>query len=182
MTEEDILELIRSDHWMMEVLSLVEKCALPDWFVGAGFVRGKVWDHLSGYEKRTPLSDIDVAYFDSSDKIQAKEVEKDLSKNMSGFEWEVVNQAIMHPYNNFPPFTSSKDALAHWVETATCVGVRLEKGALHLLAPYGISDLANMIVRPTPYFFDKMDIFKERQMRKRWKEKWPVLVVTEEEI
>jgi len=63
----DIEQGISEDEWMMETLRIVERLALPDWYVGAGFVRNKIWDVLHDYAKRTPLDDIDVIYFDPSD-------------------------------------------------------------------------------------------------------------------
>jgi len=48
MTEEEILDLIRADKWMMKVLLSASSLNLKDWAVGAGFVRNKVWNHLSG--------------------------------------------------------------------------------------------------------------------------------------
>ena len=42
MTEKDILDLIKRDKWMMDVLRVAEKLNLPDWIIGAGFIRNKV--------------------------------------------------------------------------------------------------------------------------------------------
>jgi len=47
-SEADILALIRDDPWMMAVLQAVRQQQLPDCWVGAGFVRRKVWDTLHG--------------------------------------------------------------------------------------------------------------------------------------
>jgi hypothetical protein len=49
MNEEVILKLIENDPWMMEVLMTASDANLPDWMIGAGFVRNKVWDYLHGY-------------------------------------------------------------------------------------------------------------------------------------
>ena len=42
-SEEDILSIIREDRWMMDILVTVQGLGLPDWWVCAGFVRGRVW-------------------------------------------------------------------------------------------------------------------------------------------
>src|SRR3989344_341827 len=42
MTEKDILDLIKIDKWMMDILRVAEKLNLPDWIIGAGFIRNKV--------------------------------------------------------------------------------------------------------------------------------------------
>ena len=65
MNDGEILDLIRADPWMIRVLGAAAALGLPDWMIGAGFVRNKVWDHLHGFanaEVRT--ADIDLIYFD----------------------------------------------------------------------------------------------------------------------
>ena len=62
--KKDIISLIREDQWMMELLRLTSSLNLPDWWICAGFIRSKIWDTLHHFNDRTPLSDIDVIYFD----------------------------------------------------------------------------------------------------------------------
>src|SRR5688572_467422 len=99
---------------MMDVLRLVESLNLPDWWIGAGFVRSKVWDHLHGYKTRTPLPDIDVIYFDRTD-FEQEEVNKDttrierkyeekLQKLFPSVKWGVTNQARMHFFHETNPY------------------------------------------------------------------------------
>lgn len=107
MTEKDIKDIIRQDKCMMEVLKIVQSQNLPDWWIGAGFVRNKVWDVLHGYKERTPLNDIDVIYFDETDLSESKEkaLEKVLHQKLN-IPWSVKNQARMAivrgdgPYRN----------------------------------------------------------------------------------
>ncbi len=63
-TDDDILALVAGDAWMMGALEAVAALGLPDAWIGAGFLRGAVWDRLHGYAERTPLGDIDVIYHD----------------------------------------------------------------------------------------------------------------------
>lgn len=67
MKEEDIIELIRKDSWMMGVLHEAEKLNLPSWMIGAGFIRSKVWNHLHGIQG-CDATDIDLIYFDTAQK------------------------------------------------------------------------------------------------------------------
>lgn len=67
-------------------------------------------------------------------------------------EWEVRNQARMHYVNNFAPYTSTADGIAHWVETATCIAVKLEDDNLRFLFCHGLKDLLGQVARPTSYF------------------------------
>ena len=180
MTEHDILDLIRSDPWMMRVLAAAQQMHLPDWMIGAGFVRNKVWDHLHGFHNAVvPTADIDLVYFDPSDT--SEETEKRLDEILHhtlDVAWSCKNEARMHTINEFPPFTSSTDAISKWPETATAVGVTRDGDMLHLIAPHGINDLVEMIVRPTPAFAatekNKRKVF-ERMNQKGWITKWPRL-------
>ncbi|KKT42235.1 hypothetical protein A2W54_02675 [Candidatus Giovannonibacteria bacterium RIFCSPHIGHO2_02_43_13] len=178
MTEKDILNLIIEDKWMMNILHIAEKLDLPDWVVGAGFVRNKVWDYLHGYNKLgVDTADIDLVYYDPSGNGQdADEKLSEKLKGETGVKWEVVNEAYAHKWNNLPPYKSTEDALSQWPETATAIGVKLENGELKLIAPHGISDLVNLIIRPSPKFADTSKV-KERVRQKKWLEKWPKLKV-----
>lgn len=185
MTRKDIINLIENDKWMMDVLKIVESLNLPDWWIGAGFVRGKIWDSLHGYKKRTPLPDIDVIYFDKNDFTKTEEksfstkseikCQKNLQKIMSNVNWSVTNQARMHLIHHDKPYKNSEEGLSNWVETATCVGVKTKNKKTILTTPRGISDLVNLIVRPTPKFKKDLKIFNERIKSKKWLKKWPKL-------
>lgn len=61
MTEQDILDLIMKDKWMMNIIHIASELDLPDWIIGAGFVRNKVWDYLSGNNKEAvDTRDVDL--------------------------------------------------------------------------------------------------------------------------
>ena len=179
MTEKDILSLIEQDPWMMDVLKTAENLNLPDWLIGAGFVRNKVWDYLHGINRNiVPTRDIDLAYFnpDNIDEQADDRLSKQLKKQ-TGIEWEIKNQAYTHKINGLKPFASTEDAIAHWVETATAVGVRLQNGQLELICPHGISDLVNLVLRPSPDVRGVKVRFRQRIKEKKWLEKWPKLEV-----
>ena len=185
MNKKNIVNLIEKDEWMMDILKIVEKLNLPDWWIGAGFVRGKVWDSLHGYKKRTPLPDIDVIYFDKTDYLEREEksfstkseikYQKQLKKIMPNVNWSVTNQARMHLIHHDKPYKNSEEGLSNWVETATCIGVKIQKEKIVLITPRGIEDLVNLIVRPTPKFKKDLKTFNQRIKNKKWLKKWPKL-------
>lgn len=180
MTKEDILKLIEQDTWMMHILEITRDLHLPDSWIGAGFVRNKVWDHLHGYAERTPLADIDIIYFDPNNLNE--EVENEFQNKLKlinpTIEWSVTNQARMHLPSNEPPCTSSEHALSLWPETPTSVAVRLSKNnKLELMAPHGINDLVNLVVNPTPHWRTKPDAYEARLKKKKWEDKWPKLKI-----
>ncbi len=51
---------------------------------------------------------------------------------------------------------------------------------LYLVAPHGIHDLVKLIVRKSPKFPGKTEIFKKRVEQKQWLAKWPKLQLIDE--
>lgn len=182
-TERDLITLIESDAWMMEILRCVEQQQLPDSWVCAGFIRSKVWDYLHDYRDRTPLADIDVIYFDKQliSEEQEKQYEQHLLELLPKEPWSVKNQARMHSVNASEPYQSSIDGIAHFPEIPTAIGVRLTKGVLEMAVPYGIQHLLSGIVAPTPFFYKHTqlhEIYQKRIYNKQWQSNWPKLFIT----
>ena len=181
MNEQQIIELIKNDPWMMDVLNIAKVLNLPDWIIGAGFVRNKVWNHLHQIDNQKHDTDIDLVYFDKNGNDEKGDIElTNKIRKETGMDWEIINESYAHKWNNFKPFKSTEDAIAHWSETATGVGVTIKNGELVLVAPHGIKDLVNLIIKPSPYCLDKTNIITERVKNKRWLEKWPKLKLSRE--
>jgi len=179
-SEDDISRLIYSDPWRMNVLAAAEKLNLPDWWIGAGFLRNLVWDAIEGVDPQV-TRDVDLVYFDSENT--AAEIDwtydEQLKASHPFAEWEVRNQARMHYKNNFAPYKSTADGISNWVETATCVAVKLEAGVLRYIFCYGTDDLFGLIARPIAQFQSPTLIseFHKRVNEKRWQERWPRLKI-----
>jgi hypothetical protein len=89
----------------------------------------------------------------------------------------VKNQARMHMRNADRPYRNAPDAMAHWPETATAVGVRLDaQGAVDVAAPFGLDDLFGLVLQPTPRFMaEKYPVYLERIRTRDWPSRWPRL-------
>lgn len=178
--EQEITQLIQNDDWMMRVLTAAEELGLPDWWIGAGFLRNKIWNYMEG-KASEQTRDVDLVYFNSHDATQEVDwaYDKDMNQRFPFAQWEVRNQARMHYKNGFTPFTSTADGIAHWTETATAVAVRMQNGSLNYLFCYGTDDLLGLIARPTPYCRTgrMLQVFKDRIEQKKWRQKWPELRV-----
>lgn len=77
----------------------------------------------------------------------------------------------MYLHNGDQPYLSSADAMTHWPETATAVGIRLGRdGEIEVEAPFGLDNLFNVIVRPRAPFeaAEKRHIYPERLASKNW--------------
>jgi uncharacterized protein len=181
--EGKIIKQITDDKWMMDILKSVKSLNLPDWWVCAGFVRSKIWDTLHNFSERTLIPDIDVIYFDCTniDELEEKRFEETLKSLMPITPWSVKNEARMHIKSNMPPYSSSVDAISKFPETATALGVKLdENDNVILTAPYGIRDVVNLEVKPTPFFTktkERAEIYENRISKKNWKSIWYKLTV-----
>lgn len=178
--ESDITELLEKDEWRMDVLRAAEALNLPDWWIGAGFLRNAVWDAIVGNDS-PPTRDVDLVYFDSMNTKPEIDWEYDekMKTEYPFAEWEIRNQARMHYVNGFDPYTSAADGIAHWVETATCVAVKLEDSKLKYLFCHGTDDLFGLVARPVSQFKTEelMPLFYARIEKKQWREKWPNLKI-----
>lgn len=94
----------------------------------------------------------------------------------------MVNQARVHLWRRDggiapPPLASLAAGIATWPETATCIGVSLDAGDhLRILAPHGLEDLFDLVLRPSPGLRDPA-LYTQRLRAKRYTEKWPRLRV-----
>jgi uncharacterized protein len=161
------------------VLETVRTLHLPDWWIGAGFVRNAVWDHLHGFAPTMPSGDIDVIWFDAerADKSVDESVTTALRARRPELPWSIKNQARMHLRNGDRPYRSSLDAMCHWPETATAIALKLhDDDVVELAAPFGVDDLLALVLRPTPHFrAHRMNAYVERQCMKNWRARWPRL-------
>ncbi|WP_020528488.1 nucleotidyltransferase family protein [Flexithrix dorotheae] len=178
---QNLKPIVTSDAFMMEKLRIVASLKLPDCWIGAGFVRNKVWDFLHGYEKPTELNDVDVIFFDSknSDMKRDWELDAKLLAMDSTVNWSVKNQARMHLKQGHKPYKSSEEAVSYWVETPTCVAVRLnEVGEFEAIYPHGLNDLFELKVYPTKEFqSEKASVYKKRIEEKNWGKTWHKLQI-----
>jgi hypothetical protein len=113
--------ILLNDPLRWQTLGHVLSLQRPDCWIGAGFIRNAVWDHLHGRSPSPPTTDVDVVWFDPT-RIDASEdqaLEAALRSLQPGIAWSVKNQARMHTRNNDSPYASCTDAMRCWPETAT---------------------------------------------------------------
>ena len=169
---------------MLAPLRAVAALGLPDCWIGAGFLRNRVWDALSGFAFDTnPPQDIDVVWFDRTRATPEADaaLEVRLRHAMPTLDWSVKNQARMHLRNRHPPYASTADALAHWLETATGVAARLGPQGVELMAPHGLDDLLGLVLRPSPDALAdpaRLAELRRRAHEKGWPSRWPRLKLT----
>lgn len=173
--------LIEADRARMRIVGIVAGLGLPDCWVAAGAIRNAVWDHLHGYPPSPPSSDVDVIWYDPRrlDPARDRVLEARLRAHDAAIDWSVKNQARMHLRNGDAPYASATEAMRHWPDTATAVGVHLGAGGeIEVAAPFGLADLFALAVRPTPRFMaDKRALYRARVADKAWQRTWPGLTI-----
>ena len=176
----DIADFIAHNPRMMCCLAVLAAHGPAGAWIGAGFVRNAVWDHLSEQDtEATPLADLDVVFHDPviATAEQDAAFEAELCAAASDLPWSVRNQARMHERNGHRPYRDVADALTHWVETATAIAARLGPKGVEILAPFGVDDVLGMILRPVPAYRGKPEVLRARLEAKGWLTRWPRLRV-----
>lgn len=155
-------KLLAPEQQLKQLFSVGEKfailCAirdvnLPDCWLAGGAVRNTVWREIFGADCRLSIKDFDVAFFDRETgrdvETRAREA---LQKKFPQHKFDVKNQASFGVWREGKfVFTSSEDGIAHWLHTATAVGVRVNaRNEIEIFSPYGLGDLFDGVVRPTP--------------------------------
>jgi hypothetical protein len=128
------------------------------------------------------VNDVDVLFFDPVRRPEDPIVDV-LAARSPGFRWDAKNQAFIHEWYlrklglEIPPFRSTEDGIAGFVETATAVGITLEPDdSISVIAPLGLEDLFELRLRPNDTSPDP-EYFDVRVAEKRWLERWPRLTI-----
>ncbi|TDQ27927.1 nucleotidyltransferase family protein [Tenacibaculum caenipelagi] len=175
----EFVTIIEKDAWMLSILEAVKSLSLPDCWIGAGFVRNKIWDYKHN-RTRTSLNDIDVIYFDENNASRESDLllEEKLSAMIPSVNWSVKNQVRMSIRNGHLPYKNCCEAISYWPETATAIAVQLSSdNQIKIIAPYGLNDLFNLVVKPTPNF--DLTTYRTRVTNKGWKNTWEKLFIEE---
>ena len=181
-------QIVRSTEWLLRALIAAREVDAPDWMIGAGAVRTAVWDRLHGYERRSDVNDIDLAFFDPDNLSKEREdrVRGLLETAFDDERWDARNQAAVHLW--YPekfgyavePLRSTAEAVATWPETATSVGLRLtDDDRLVIEAPFGLDDLLGLVHRRNPARVSIVE-YERRLATKRIVERWPEVTVVPE--
>lgn len=182
MTPENFKKTLLQSKEVTTILQIISQLDLPDCWLCAGTIRNYFWDLISGKNCQR-ISDVDVIFFDKTVSYEDTILlEKRLKAQYPDFNWELKNEVYMHLHNpNTPPYKDSCEAVSKFPEKCTAIASRLDSSQeLEIFAPFGIGDIIEMKVAPTPYFLqdkERMKVYRNRQKQKQWQETWPELIV-----
>ena len=154
--------ILRATPLLMHVLKTARDLALWDWLVFSGAVYQPVLNHLTGRALDYGIRDYDLAYFNASDLSYEAE-DRVIRRVRAAFDEplrsmvEVRNQARVHLWfeakfgEAYSPLSCTAEALERFTSATFAIGARLEPDdRLHIEAPFGLSDLFTLRVRPNP--------------------------------
>lgn len=186
-SEEDLLRSILARSPIVStVVDRWSEIGLPDGRLVAGCLAQTVWNDVFKLPPRHGLSDIDLVYFDGGDlsaETEAGHAERVRTLFADLGLWvDVKNEARVHLWyaekfgTTQAPYVSTEDAITTFPTTATAIGVQPRADGLHVFAPYGLSDLLGLIVRPNKKQITR-PIYDAKV--KKWLAAWPGLRVVD---
>src|SRR5215475_5855306 len=170
---------------LIKVLDRAKTMNLPGWYLVAGCLYQTVWNVVTGQPAEAGILDYDLAYFDDSDLSWEAEdtVIRAGDTVFAGLPApvEIRNQARVHLWYEpkyglpCPPYTSTEEAIDTFEATVACLGVRLEPGGRwRVYAPFGLSDVFNLVVRPNPVLAPR-HVYEAKTTR--WRNQWSQLTI-----
>lgn len=181
--DQDLFErTILASPLLGPVLERWAEVRLPDGWLVAGAVAQTVWNAKSDLPPAHGIRDIDIVYFDEND-LSAETEAAEEARIRSLFSDlpvapDVKNEARVHLWYEarfgaaIPPYLSAEAAIATFPTTATAIGISMDDGRLKTTAPFGLTDLCALVVRP-----NKAQVSAEIYEAKvaRWRILWPAL-------
>ncbi|HEY5398232.1 MAG TPA: nucleotidyltransferase family protein [Trebonia sp.] len=178
-------QALAQNQTLSDALAGAAAMNLPGWYLVAGCLYQTVWNVITGEPPEAGILDYDLVYFDPSDLSWEAEDAVIVAGNevFTGLPApvEIRNQARVHLWYEekfglaCPPHTSSEAAIDTYEATAACLGVRLEPGGRwRIYAPYGLSDVFNLVIRPNPVLAPR-HVYETKTAR--WQRQWPGLTV-----
>jgi uncharacterized protein len=178
-------QALAQNQTLSDALAGAAAMNLPGWYLVAGCLYQTVWNVITGEPPEAGILDYDLVYFDPSDLSWEAEDAVIVAGNevFAGLPApvEIRNQARVHLWYEekfglaCPPHASSEAAIDTYEATAACLGVRLEPGGRwRIYAPYGLSDVFNLVIRPNPVLAPR-HVYETKTAR--WQRQWPGLTV-----
>jgi uncharacterized protein len=168
---------------LTEVLARAADMELPGWYLIAGCLYQTVWNVGTGQPPEAGILDYDVGYCDRSDlSWEAEDAVIRAGSRVFGHlpvPVQIRNQARVHLWYEQKygvpclPHESTEAAIDTFEATAACLGLRLgPDGRWRVYAPYGLSDVFNLVVRPNPVLAPR-SVYEAKTSR--WQRQWPAI-------
>jgi len=179
-------EMLTRNSAIGAIVERASELDLPAWYLGAGCIAQTAWNVLSGFPPGQHIGDYDLVYYDGADLSASGEARRrdaalECFRDL-GVRVDVKNEARVHLWYEarfgyaIHQYRSCEDAIDSWPTTATALGIRGLTGDCGLYAPFGLSDLLAMVIRPNRRQITEA-IYRDKVQR--WTACWPLLTVVE---
>jgi hypothetical protein len=180
----ELINIVKNNSQIMDLVKVLERLGITDYYIGAGAVVQSVWNTLEGNDINYGISDIDIIYYDADqlDKASEMVIEKRIKDELgpNSLEIDVTNEAAVHLWykakngHDINQYSSCEDAINSWPTTATALGVRKSGSDWTVYAPFGLEDIFNRVIRA-----NNRQITEAIYQKKcdKWTKKWHSLSV-----
>ena len=178
--------IVRSSAILLPVLDRWSSISLPECWLSGAVIAQTVWNEILGFPCDYGLADIDLVYFDAGDlSVEAEMCQAARVRNLFAdvpIGIDTKNEARVHLWYEskfgcpVAPYASTVHAIATFPTTAGAVGIRPTPSGLSVFAPFGLSDLFELVVRPNKTQITRA-IYETKTAR--WRNLWPQLPITD---
>lgn len=180
--EQELLDLARNNPHFMDAVNILNKYRLPEATIAAGAVRNLVWDQKSGQPSSFLRDNIDIYYRDPSESYeQSITTQAEISQNNSLYLWNLHNIALSSRHDDLIPQAKSiNEAIAGFPEKCSAIGIQIDGNNLTVIAPFGLVELFELEVNPSPSFekgMPKHEQYLQHIRFKHWQDRYPDLKI-----
>lgn len=179
------LDIVLADPLVDAAFARAATCRLPDWLIVSGVLYNAVWNYLTGRPSGHGVKDIDLFYFDASDRSWEAEdaVIRAATAAFDGLPApvEIRNEARVHLWfeerfgQPYPQLRSSAQALEYFAARTHAVGLRQDAaGRPDLVAPFGLDDIFSFRLTPNRTL-DNRRTYEEKAARAC--QNWPEIEI-----
>lgn len=172
-----ILEIVKNSNRITSIIRTIKLINTENLMLTGGSLRNVVWNYQHYFIEEYELEDCDIIFYNSTNL--SKDYEKSIKNRLEylnpDIKWSVKNQARMHIRNGHKPYNGIYNAISAFPET--CSSVAIDKN-WNIISPYGLEDLLNLIVTPTPFCIEnEIEVYDRRIRQKNWLDKWADLKI-----
>ena len=186
---ERFRSIVLTNPFIAAVLDRCSDLGLEEWYLTGGCLFQTVWNVEHGFDPARGILDYDVFYFDRTDTSAAAEgaVATNVARLCGDLpvKLEARNQARVHVWYeqefNAPcrELERCEDGIDHFLASSCSFGLRQTATDLAVYAPYGFSDVFDLVVRPNAVRATGSPALGAVYQAKveRWMRLWPRLQV-----
>ncbi|WP_281164775.1 nucleotidyltransferase family protein [Liquorilactobacillus sicerae] len=180
--EIELIKIAAQENEIKKIFQILWSFNLDKVFLCAGSLRNMVWDHLANRQPNFLRNNLDLIYLDQNQSYEEFLTLQELIKlHHANYLWNLENVCLNNSSSHQPYGKTITAALKTIPETCNAVGLNLTRqDHFQVIAPFGLTDLFNFEIHPTPTFAQdphKLTFYQQRIAWKEWAQAWKNLKV-----